>query len=73
MEKNEGRKVHTIASAELTKYPAKFFRSFRRKDEDYGPSSLRRLVSSIERRLKKNDYPVSIINDKQFELSRKSL
>ena len=41
--------------------------------EDYEPSRLRCLVSSLERHLKKNDYPVSIINNKQFELARKSL
>ena len=48
-----------IAPEELNKYLTEFIRSVRRKDEDYEPSSLRCLVSSIERRLKKNDYPVS--------------
>ena len=30
-------------------------------------------VSSTGRRLKKNDFPLSIINDKRFELTRKNL
>ena len=73
-EDNDLREVHTIAPAELNKYLAEFILSVRRKDgEDYEPSSLRCLVSSLERHLKKNYYPVSIINDKQFELTRKSL
>lgn len=73
-ENNDEREVHTIAPAELNQCLAEFIRSVRRKDgEDYEPSSLRGLVSSIERHLKKNDYPASIINDKQFELTRKSL
>ena len=68
-EKNDLREVHTIAPAQLNKYLAKFIRSVGRKDgEDYEPSYLRCLLSSLERHLKKNDHPVSIINDKQFEL-----
>jgi len=73
-EKNDEREVHTIEPAELNKYLAEFIHSVRSKDgEDYDPSSLRCLVSSIERHLKRNNYPVSIINDKQFELTRKCL
>ena len=44
----------------------------RRDGEDYEPSSLRCLCSSIERHLKKNNY-TKIINDKEFELFRKFL
>ena len=48
-EKNDLREVHTIAPAELNKYLAEFILSVRRKDgEDYEPSSLRCLVSSLE-------------------------
>ena len=73
-EKNDEREVHTIEPAELNKYLAKFIHSVRLKDGgDYDPSSLRCLVSSIERHLKRNNYPVSIINDKQFALTRKCL
>ena len=73
-EKNDEREVHTTEPAELNKYLAEFIHSVRSKDgEDYDPSSLRCLVSSIERHLKRNNYPVSIINDKQFELTRKCL
>ena len=69
-EKNSEREVHTIEPTELNKYLAEFIRSVRRKDgEDYEPSSLRYLVLSIERHLRKNNYPKSIINDKQFELN----
>ena len=74
-EKNDEREVQDIEPAELNKHLAEFIRSVRRKDgEDYEPSSLRCLVSSIERHLKKkNYYTKSIINDKEFELFRKCL
>ena len=72
-EKNDEREVQDIEPAELNKHLAEFIRSVRRKDgEDYEPSSLRCLVSSIERHLKKNNYTKSIINDKEFELFRKA-
>ena len=43
-------KVHTISPEELNMYLAEFIRSFRLKDrEDYEPSGLACLISSIER------------------------
>ena len=58
--KTDLREVHTIAPAELNKYLAEFIPSARRKDgEDYESSSLRCLVSSLERHFKKNDYPIN--------------
>ena len=49
-EKNDEREVHTIEPAELNKYLVEFIHSVRHKDrEGYDPSSLRCLVSSIER------------------------
>ena len=66
-EKDDEREVQDIEPAELSKHLAEFICSVRRKDgEDYEPSSLRCLVSSIERHLKKNNYTKSIINDKEF-------
>ena len=57
-ENNDLREVHTIAPAELNKYLAEFILSVRSKDgEDYEPSSLRCLVSSLERHLKKKLLP----------------
>ena len=64
-EKNDEREVQDIEPAELNKHLAEIIRSVRRKDgEDYEPSSLRCLVSSIERHLKKNsNYTKSIIDN----------
>jgi len=57
--KNDKREVHTIVSTELNKFLAEFIRPVKRKDrENYEPSSLRCLVLSIGRHLKKNNYPV---------------
>ena len=48
--------------------------NFRRKDGgEYEPSSLRSLLASVERHLKKNSYPASIFSDRQFELTRRCL
>ena len=66
--------MQDIEPAELNKHLAEFIQSMRRKDgEDYEPSSVRCLVSSIERHLEKNNYINSIINDKEFESFRKCL
>ena len=40
---------------------------------EYEPSSLRSLLASVERHLKKNCYPASIFSDRQFELTRRCL
>ena len=65
------RQVYTIA-AEVAKYLATFIRSVERKDgEDYEASSPRSLMAHFERYIvKKNNYPASIIHDRQ--LTRKS-
>ena len=52
-EKSDGREVQNIEAAEWNKHLSDFIRSVRRKDgEYYEPSSVRCLVSSIERHLK---------------------
>ena len=72
---HEKRELYTIAPEELDNYLAEFIRSVKHiKDgEDYEPSSLRSLISSFERHLKKNNCPASVINDRQFELTLKCL
>ena len=63
-----------ITPEDLDRYLAEFIRSVRRKDGgEYEPSSLRSLLASVERHLKKNSYPASIFSDRQFELTRRCL
>ncbi|CAB3981149.1 Hypothetical predicted protein [Paramuricea clavata] len=73
--KNEERKMEDIPTAELNEYVSEFIISVSRtKDgKEYDPSSLRSLLASFERHLKKKNYPASIINDIAFEKTRKSL
>ena len=53
---------------------ANFIFSVKRKDgEDYEPSTLRGLFSSVNRFLKEGKYPESIIDDKEFDQARKCL
>ena len=71
---NEQREVQEINPQELDRYLTDFIRSVRQKDgEDYEPTSLRSLIGSFERHLKNNNYPASIINVREFELTRRSL
>ena len=66
--------MSAITPEDLDRYLAEFIRSVRRKDGgEYEPSSLRSLLASVERHLKKNSYPASIFSDRQFELTRRCL
>ena len=40
-----------------------YFKRSHKEEQDYEPSSLRGMVASFERHLKRKSYPVSIIND----------
>ena len=69
--RNELRKVEEIPALELNEYICEFIISVRTKDgKDYEPSSLRSLLASFERHLKKNSYSASIMNDLVFEQVR---
>ena len=72
--RNELRKVEEIPALELNEYICEFIISVRTKDgKDYEPSSLRSLLASFERHLKKNSYSASIMNDLVFAKTRKVL
>ena len=72
--KNEDRNIEDIPTGELNEYMSDFIISVRTKDgREYEPSSLRSLLASFERHLKKKKYPASIINDLAFEKTRKTL
>ena len=72
--KNEDRKIEDIPAVELNEYISQFIISVHTKDgNEYEPTSLRSLVASFERHLKKKSYSVSIINDLVFEKTRKVL
>ena len=72
--RNELRKVEEIPALELNEYICEFIISVRTKDgKDYEPSSLRSLLASFERYLKKNSYSARIMNDLVFEKTRKVL
>ena len=71
--KNEKRSIEDIPSAELNLYLSEFIIKVRTKqNKDYEPNSLRGMITSFERHLKKN-YGLSIMKDLQFEQTRKAL
>ena len=71
--KGEARsEIAEIPPAELNELLSEFILSVRTKEEqDYEPSSLRGMVASFERHLKRKSFLVSIINDLAFERLRK--
>ena len=72
--KDEDRKIEDIPAAELNEFISEFVISVRTKDGNkYEPTSLRSLMASFERHLKKQGYSASIINDLVFEKTRKVL
>ena len=73
--RNESRHIEEIAPKELNVYIAEFIITVRKKDgnEDYEPSSLRSLMASFERYLKKKNYGFVIMKDAEFEQACKAL
>ena len=72
--KGETREIAEIPPVELNELLSEFILSVRTKEgQEYEPSSLRGMVASFERHLKRKSYPVSIINDLAFEKVRKTL
>ncbi|CAC5422992.1 unnamed protein product [Mytilus coruscus] len=77
--KNENRELQTIPPVELDPLLANYLLALRKKDGgEYEPSTLRSIVSSIDRKLKRHKYGHSIAGstthqDEAFRLTRKSL
>ena len=72
--KDKDRKIEDIPAAQLNEFISEFIISVRTKDgNEYEPTSLRSLMASFERHLKKKGYSASIINDLVFEKTRKVL
>ena len=72
--KGEIREIAEILPVELNELLSEFILSVRTNDgQEYEPSSLRGVLASFERHLKRKSYPVSIINDLAFEKLRKTL
>ena len=66
--KGETRETAEIPPVELNELLSEFILSVRTKEgQEYEPSSLRGMVASFERHLKRKSYPVIIINDLAFE------
>ena len=72
--RDEDSKIEDIPAAELNGHISEFIISVRTKDgNEYKPTSLRSLMASFERQLKKKGYSASIINNLVFEKTRKVL
>lgn len=73
--KGEKREMKDIAPDELDIFVANFILSVRKADGgEYEPSTIRNMVSSLERKLRRQSYPVSILNSKtEFNLTKDTL
>jgi len=71
--KGESRELHVLDVDSLDEYVANFILSCKTKSgTDYEPSSIRNIMSSIDRELKHNKYPYLIMSNTgpEFSLSR---
>ena len=74
--KKEYKEIFQIDPDHLDEYLANVCLSVRKSDgSDYEPSSLRNIVSSIDRKLKRHKYPANIFGDNSntFQLTRDAL
>ena len=72
--KQENRKIEEVQPQELNDFLSEFIVTVKRKDAgDYEPSSLRGLIASFNRHLKNVKYSKSIVEDREFEQTRKAL
>ena len=71
-EQGERRSIEEIPAVELNNYLNKFILAARtkKKGEDYEPSSLRGILSTVERHLRRAGYGKSIIKDNDFQKTR---
>ena len=73
-EHNEMREIQDINAEELDNYLSQFFVVLKKQNgTDYEPASIDCFKASIERTLKDNYYPWSIINDREFTRTRASI
>ena len=65
---NVKREIEDIAPVELQEIIKKFVLAVRKKNgEEYETSSIRAFIQSIDRHLRKNNYGLSVLNDKEFQ------
>lgn len=70
IEKQDTRQIHQIPPNELNTLVCEFLMRVRQKNgKDYEPSSLRSIVSSLDRYLKRHNYVASITRGSEFRES----
>ena len=71
---NEHRPIHEIHAIELNQYLCQFIVSVRQKNGDeYEPVTLRSMISSFERYLKRHNYGISLVAGYEFAKLREVL
>ena len=71
---NETRSLHQLPATELNDMLSRFVLAVRKKNgEEYEPSSLRDMLSSVQRHLNKHNYGLSVIDGIQFNGLRGAL
>ena len=70
----ENRKIEDLPPAELDTYLSRFLLSeWKKSGEEYKPATLKEIISSVERYLKKRGYSDSIITGQPFAKTRDAL
>jgi len=74
--KGEQKEIQNIEADILDEYIANYILSVRKPDgQEYEPSTIRNIISSLDRKLKRHKYPFKIIadNTNAFQLTRDAL
>ena len=65
-EHRQSRSIEEIPAAELNNYLSKFIFAARKKGEEHEPSSLRGILSSVERHMSRAGHGKSVTKDNDF-------
>ena len=69
--RSEVRPIYLLSPIDLDKVLQSFYPEVKKKNADgYKPNSLASMQAGIDKYLKKNNYPVSVIRDRVFSTSR---
>ena len=65
----EHREIETMQFSDLQNILMKFILAVKKKNgQEYEPSSIRAIIQSIDRHLKRNNYGASILHDREFQV-----
>ena len=68
--RNEPRELENINASDLDQFSTSSSKERQKDEEQYEPTSLRSFVSSFDRYLRKEDYPSTVMEGKEFRKTK---